>query len=288
MGGQAVERRAAIVVDEDSKSRRLRTLATLLTSALFFPVSCTSGFYIANAVTGAIADRSEQIPYDEEDPPRHSVAVIATPVGAPASAALIYWVKDPERDSAEFRLKHPGYSFLPPSDQGRISRPDLESYVDYQVVRRHSEKALVKTHEHHYPMIISLDIRATYEATESEIRLISYRVGSDTPNGIVAGPALGCALALLGEVLKRRLGTPLAEDAEAKSQHDARRVERRRKIAGVLSLIGVALGVLGSVAGSLLFAVEGSVLFVLAGLMWSILTLHGSRRNSWRHQRPGR
>jgi len=262
-------------MEEESRSR-WRTLATVLTSALFFPVSCTGGFYIATAVTGAIADRSEQIPFEEENPPRHFVAIIVTPAGAPASAALDYkLVHNRERDLAEFKVKHPGYGFLPTSDKGHISRPDQESYVDYRVVKRESGTALVKTHYHHFPMILSLDIRATYEATESDIRLISYRVGSDTASGAVAGPALGCSLALLGEVLKRRLGTPSDEDSEAKSQAHARLLRRRRKVAGVLSLIGLAFGVLGLVAGVLPFLAVCIALTLPSGLMWIILKLRG-------------
>jgi len=261
-------------VVKGSSSRWMRVLAALLTSNLFLLASCTGGFYIATAVTGAIADRSEQIPFEEENPPRHFFAIIVTPAGAPASVALDYkLVQNPERDLAEFRVKHPGYGFLPPSDKGHISRPDQDSYVDYRVVKRESATALVKTHYHHFPMIFSLDIRATYEATESEIRLISYRVGSDTASGVVAGPALGCSLALLGEVLKRRVGIPLDENPEAKSRAHARLLARRRKVAGALSLIGLAFGVLVVVAGLWPLLAISIALTLPSGLMWIILKL---------------
>jgi len=195
-------------VGNGSSSNWSRTLATVLTSVLCFPVSCTAGLYIGTAVKVAIADRSEQITIDEDHPPRQSVAIVATPVNAPTSAGIEFrLVKDPQRDLAEFRRRYPGYGFLPASDQGYISRSDLEMNVGYHVLKREAGKALVWTHFHHYPVLFSLDVRATYEATESKVRLISYRVDSDTAAAPAVGLMLACLLGWIGEILWRKVVT---------------------------------------------------------------------------------
>jgi len=251
---QTQEQPQAPAATKSPHSYRLRTLAAVLTSSLFFLVSCTGGFHIASAVTGAVEDRLEQTPIDEENPPRHSVAIVATSVGAPASgeARVIYWlVKDPECDLAEFRLRHPRYSFLPSSDKGYIFESLQETNVEYQVLKRESGKAIVKTHYHHYPMIFTFDVRATYEATDSAIRLISYRVDSDTVTGFFAGPVLALLLAVFGEVLWRRIvkselqadhrdadlwDVALAEAGgnvhKAQSRYIAKRVKQLKRSAG--------------------------------------------------------
>ena len=132
---------AAVV--KGSRSRWMLGLATCLTY-LLIPVGCVAGLHMA-AVTSAREDRAEQIPIDEAHPPQGSIAVVAAPAGAPTSAEATYWAgREPERYLADFRLTHPGYSFVPPSDHGHISGG--EAYVDYQVVKRDSGRAVVKTH----------------------------------------------------------------------------------------------------------------------------------------------
>ncbi len=212
------EQGQAAAAGECSRSSRMRVLAAVLASPLFFLFSCTGGVRFACAVATAIEDRSEQVPFDEANPPKYSVAIVATPVGAPPSAGFIYWsVRDPERDLAKFRLKYPGYGFLPPSDRGEVNESHLETQVSYQVLKRDAGKALVKTHSHHYPFLFTLDVRATYEATDSDSRLISYRAGSDTVWGFWAGTMLAVFLAVFGEVLLGRI-------AKSEVQSDRRNV----------------------------------------------------------------
>ena len=203
---QPEEQQQAAAVGKRSGSSRMRTFAIVLASPLFFLASCNGIMLGGSAVTSMMENESKQIPIDEVTEPRPFVAVIATPVGAPASAEFVYWlVKEPERDLAEFRRRYPGYSFLPPSDKGHISDSLQETSVDYWVLKRESGKVLVKTHYDHYPMMITLDIRATYEATDSDIRLISYKVGSDMGLWPFLGCIFACLLGLLGEFLKHRI-----------------------------------------------------------------------------------
>jgi hypothetical protein len=184
----------------------MRSLAIVLSSPVFFLASCYGITWGGSAVTSMVENESQQIPIDEVKVPRHSVAVVATPVGAPASAEFVYWlVKEPECDLAEFRRRYPGYSFLPPSDKGHISDSHKETNVEYQVLKRELGKALVRTHYQHYPMLFTLDVRATYEATDSDIHLISYKVGSDVGAWPFVGGILACLLGLLGEFLKHRI-----------------------------------------------------------------------------------
>jgi len=321
-----------VAAESGSKSRWVLALATSLTY-LLIPVGCAAGFHVAD-VTRAREDRAEQIPIDEAHPLKSSVAVVAAPVSTRTSGELTYWAgRDPSRYLADFKLEHPGYSFVPPSDHGHISGG--EGYVDYWVIKREPGRAIVKTHCNHHEIGISSDTRATYEATESDIRLISYRVGSDNAGGILLGLVLTVTLALVGGALKGSLATsaPLPERVALravrwrkmagalalsafafvlpsmaagwwlwsivcvavcvpavlawdslrllelkapKSQRDAQ-VGRWRKVAGLLSLIGLVFGVCGSVAawGPLAFA--GSLLFVLAGLVWIVMALQGSK-----------
>jgi len=200
------EQQQAATVEKRSSSSRMRTLAIVLSSPVFFLASCNGITWGGSAVTSMMENESKQIPIDEVKEPRHSVAVIATPVGAPPSAEFVYWlVKEPGCDLAEFRRRYPGYSLLPPSDKGHLSDSLQETSVDYWVLKRESGKALVKSHYHHYPMMITLDIRATYEATDSDIRLISYKAGSDVGLWPFVGGILACSLGLLGEFLKYRI-----------------------------------------------------------------------------------
>jgi len=267
---QATSRQAA-AVDENSGSRRILILATLLTSNLFGLASCSSGFYLSWAVTSAVMDLSKQVVIDESHPPRHSVAVIATTgdLSSPGRKPLVYWlVKEPSADLAGFRLKYPEYSLLPQSDQGHISDLPGETDVDYQVLRRESGRAVVKTHYHHYPMLFTMDVRATYEATDSDIRLISYRSGSDTANGVIVGPAIAVLLGALGVILKRIYGTPSAQDSE---------------IAGRLARHTVAYCFMGVVLLSIIHSSElalpvwvlsGLALFGVVGPIWIAQELH--------------
>jgi len=200
------EQQQAATVKKRSSSSRVRTLAIVLSSPVFFLASCNGITWGCSAVTSMMENESQQIPIDEVKEPRHSVAVVATPVGAPPSAEFVYWmVKEPGCDLAEFRRRYPGYSFLPPSDKGHISDSLQETSVEYRVLKRESGKALVRTHYQHYPMLITLDVRATYEATDSDIRLISYKVGSDVGLWPFLGGILACSLGLLGEFLKHRV-----------------------------------------------------------------------------------
>ena len=76
-------------------------------------------------------------------------------------------------------------------------------------------------------LLITSDSRATYEATESDIRLISYRTGPDNAIGIFAGLLLTILLAGIGKTLKQRLAVsaPLPERVSV-------RIVRWRKMAG--------------------------------------------------------
>jgi hypothetical protein len=56
----------------------------------------------------------------------------------------------------------------------------------------------------HY-VLMGLDVRATYEATDSDIRLISYKAGSDLGIWPTLRPTLASLLALIGESLLGRI-----------------------------------------------------------------------------------
>jgi len=117
-----------VAAETASGSRWRLALATCLTY-LLIPVGCAAGFHMAD-VSSAREDRAEQIPIDEAHPPRSSIAVVAAPVSTRTSGEVTYWAgRDPKRYLADFKLTHPGYSFVPPSDHGHISGG--EAYVDY-------------------------------------------------------------------------------------------------------------------------------------------------------------
>jgi len=186
----------------------MRTLAIVLSSPLFFLASCNGIAVIGSQVTRAIENESRQIPIEDVKGFRHSVAVVAMTgdPSSPGKEALVYWmVKEPKEDLAEFRRRYPGYSFLPRSDRGYISDSHNETNVEYWVLKRESGKAVLKTHMNHY-VLWGLDVRATYEATDSDIRLISYKAGSDL--GIwpmIWGPMFSILLAIFGEILLGRI-----------------------------------------------------------------------------------
>jgi len=251
------------------RSRWMLALATCLTY-LLIPVGCVAGFHLAD-VTSANADRSPQVAIDDAHPLEHSIAVVLARVDVPTSAEATYWVgRDPERYLADFRLTHPGYSFVPPSDHGHISGG--EAYVDYQVVKRDSGKAVVKTHLNAHELGVSTDVRATYEATESDIRLISYRSGSDNATGMLVGALLAVSLALLGRGFRGRLATsaPLPERV-------AVQVGRWRRVAGAVAMIALVLVLPTIAAGWWPLVVVSLALFVLAALAWDFLRLLESK-----------
>jgi len=254
-----------VAAESDSKSRWLLALATSLTY-LLVPVGCAAGFHMAQ-VTSAREDRAEQILIDEAHPPKSSIAVVAAPVSARISGEVISWAgRDPKRYLADFLLEHPGYSFVPPLDHGHISGG--EGYVDYWVIKREPGRAIVKTHYNSHQLVLSSDLRTTYEATESDVRLISYRAGSDNASGILVGSLLAISLAVLGRILKGRLATsaPLSERL-------ALRAVRWRKMAGALALIALALVVASTAAGWWLGAVVCGALCLSAVLVWDFLRL---------------
>ena len=195
-------------VDKRTASSRMRTLAIVLSSPVFFLASCNGIIFGGSAVTSALEDVSKQIPIDEVKEPGFPVAVVAT-TGDPSSPGkepLVYWmVKEPKEDLAEFRRRYPGYGFVPLADRGVIRNSATETNVEYWVLKHESGKAVVRTHMNHY-VLWGLDVRANYEATDSDIRLISYKSGSDLGVWMMAwGPMLASLLAILGEFLKHRV-----------------------------------------------------------------------------------
>jgi len=204
---QTPEQQQAADAEKRSRSNRIRTLAIVLSSPLFFLVSCNGIAAIGSRVTAAIENESRQVPIEQAKEPRFSVAVVATTgdPSTPGKKPLTYWmVKEPKEDLVEFRRRYPGWSFLPPTDRGTVADPASETNVEYWVLKRESGKALVKTHMNHY-VLMGLDVRATYEATDSEVRLISYKAGSDLGVWpIVWGPMLASVLGILGEFLQQR------------------------------------------------------------------------------------
>ena len=205
---QPEEQRQAADADKRTASSRMRTLAIVLSSPVFLVASCTGIMLGGSAATSVIENESRQIPIDEVTGFRHSVAVVATTgdLLSTGRKPVIYWmVKEPKKDLVEFRRRYPRYSFLPPTDRGEIRDPTTETNVEYWVLMRESGKAVVKTHMNHH-VLWGLDVRATYEATDADIRLISYKSGSDLGVWMMAwGPMLASLLAILGEFLKRRV-----------------------------------------------------------------------------------
>jgi len=205
---QPEERQQATAVEKRSASSRMRTLAIVLSSPLFFLASCNGIAVIGSQVTTVIQNESRQVPIEDVKGFRHSVAIVAT-AGDPSSPGrkpVIYWmVKEPKEDLVEFRRRYPGYSFLPPSDKGVVRDPATETNVEYWVLKRESGKALVKTHMNHY-VLWGLDVRATYEATDTDFCLISYKAGSDLGLWpMIWGPLPAILLAIFGEILLGRI-----------------------------------------------------------------------------------
>jgi len=205
---QPQEQQQAAVAAKRTASSRMRTLAMVLASPVFVLASCNGTTLIGWKVTSAIENESRQIPIEDVKGFRHSVAVVATTGDSSSHGKkpVIYWmVKEPKEDLVEFRRRYPGYSFLPPADRGDIRDPDTETNVEYWVLKHEPGKAVVKTHMNHY-VLWGLDVRATYEATDSDIRLISYKAGSDQGLWAMAwGPMLAILLALIGENLLGRI-----------------------------------------------------------------------------------
>ncbi|HXW64856.1 MAG TPA: hypothetical protein VEK74_07230, partial [Burkholderiaceae bacterium] len=102
---QPQEQQQAIAVEKRSTTSRIRTLAIVLSSPLFFLASCNGIAVIGSQVTRAIENESRQIPIDEVKGFRHSVAIVATTgnPSSPGTKPVIYWmVKEPKQDLAEF------------------------------------------------------------------------------------------------------------------------------------------------------------------------------------------
>ncbi len=250
---QPQEQLQAAAVEKRSPSSRVRTLALILTSPVFLLVGCTGGMCTAVGVM----EMTKEISCDQAIPPSLpvpiGVAVVATIVdrSSPGKRRLVtVFLRKLKGDLANFRIENSDYSFLPPSDNGFVAAgngfipvengPFAGGYeVEYQVSKRESGKALVKTEftVPDIPLAGTQHVRATYEATDSDIRLISYKSGPDSFVALLCGGLCACLLGILGDILLGRIArSELQSDrrdvgvwanALAKAKGNVRKAESR-------------------------------------------------------------
>ena len=209
---------AAVV--KGSSSRWMRVLAALLTSKFFLLASCTGSMSLITAYGG------KETRIDAATPARlpipYGVAVIATidPRSPKDRQVVTIFVKEPLRDLAMFRTEHSSYSLVPMADRGAVvfdkggEFPYID--IDYQVSKRESGKAVVKTHYHaNIPIIGPQNVSATYEATDSDIRLISYKANPFWIPVLLGAMIFTLLLSIVGQILKPRFVTSPDPNSEA-------------------------------------------------------------------------
>ena len=209
---------AAVV--KGSSSRWMRVLAALLTSKFFLLASCTGSMSLITAYGG------KETLIDAATPARlpipYGVAVIATidPRSPETKQIVAVFAKEPLRDLAMFRTEHSSYSFVPASDRGALvfDKGGEFPYIDveYQVSKREPGKAAVKTHYHaNIPIIGPQNVSATYEATDSDIRLISYKANPFWIPVLLGAMIFTLLLSIVGQILKPRFVTSPDPNSEA-------------------------------------------------------------------------
>lgn len=203
---------------DDTRSPRrinwLRIFAAVLTSKLFFLVSCTSGM-LASPLLMDSDDYGPAI--TASDSPSKLVVVIASvPDAGTEGGRKPVTVFLASLD--EFKGKNPDYSFLLPPGKGQIENRGAEMLTDYQVTPSGPGTIIVKAHFHHDVPPVNLDVRARYEATDKNIKLLNVKAGSDFGRMLITGFIFATILAVTGRLLKKRFGPENASpDASSSS-----------------------------------------------------------------------
>ena len=219
---------AAVV--KSSSSRSLRVLAALLTSNLFLLASCVGTMQLTASVMvyGTNETKMDEAANSRRLPVPYGVAVVATidPSSPEKKPTVAAFLREPDRDLARFRAENPSFSFLPVSDTGVVVFEKGGEFpfinVHYQVSMRESGKALVKTHyATTFPLIGFQSVSATYEATDSDIRLISYKSGPEWLLAFIGALLFTLVLSIVGPILKSRVvASPSEELGVTWKSHD--------------------------------------------------------------------
>jgi len=270
---------AAVV--KGSSSRWVRVLAALLTSNFFFLASCTGSMCLITVY----GDKETKIESNSRRlPVPYGVAVVATidPWSPKNRQIVAVFVKEPLKDLAVFRTEHSSYSFLPSSDRGVVVFPRRGEFGDinvkYQVSKRESGKAEVKTHYGTNIAIIGpQNVSATYEATDSDIRLVSFKSNPNWFSALLGAMSFTMLLVLVGQNLKRRVApvpdpeperpSPSADGREdAASEVRAPAWEVTIRYPRLLGIIRLCFEI---TIGALLEVLLLSVLVILVPPLWS-------------------
>ena len=177
-----------------------RACAAVFTSYLFFLASCTAGMAGVAALSSDDYGRAVTV----ERPASGLVALIAT-------------VPDTERPGErkavmtllgnldKFKKENPNCSFLLAPGAGQVENAPAEMTTSYVSMANGPGKAIVKTEFHHDvpPFPWGLNVRARYEATEHDVRILNANVGY-MEVAFMCGLVFASGLAVVGNVLKWR------------------------------------------------------------------------------------
>lgn len=224
----------------------LQICATVVSSYLFFPVSCTSGLFASALLT----DHDDYGPAISASysPSKLVVVIASVPDMATEGERKPVIVFLSSLD--EFKERNPNYSFLLPPGKGQIENRDAEMLTDYQVTPSGPGTIIVKAHFHHDVPPTNLDVRARYEATDKNIKLLNVKVGSDYASAFITGLIFATILIISGRLLKRRFWPE-----KPSASPDASSSPTSRPKTGILSKIMVILVVVVLVVSMLLLMV---------------------------------
>jgi len=168
-------------------------IATMLSSTLFFVVSCTgielASISVRKHVGGHYMARGEA-------PDRNLIVIASIPIPAVPGDRKVEAVT--LGLLPRFQSEHPDHSFLIPARSGEIDGNG--TLISYRAIALDSGNVRVET-DAHYPDAFDLRVVGSYEATEREVRPI-YTNATNFFENYIVGIAGACTLGLIGSILK--------------------------------------------------------------------------------------